>query len=91
MKYLDLQIDFFVYTKFRTFDGTIVVDVVDNEFKIAAFSGVVDDAYEGESEEYFRPGCLLFKTFEAAALADPMLVAAVAEAVEIEAAIRAAA
>jgi hypothetical protein len=84
MTYRDLQIDFCIYTKFRTFDGDIVVDVVDDEIKIAAFSGVVDDCYEGEKDMYLLPGGTLFAHFEKLALANPMFTAAVNEAVEEE-------
>jgi len=84
MTYRDLQIDHYLYTKFRTFDGDIVVDVIDGEIKIAAFSGVVDDCYEGEQDVYLQRGGSWFEYFEKLALANPMFIAAVEEAVEEE-------
>lgn len=84
MIYRDLQIDYFLGTTFRNFDGDIVVDVIDGDIKIAAFSGVVDDAHEGEQDVYLRPGATWFELFEKLALANPMFIAAVEEAVEEE-------
>lgn len=84
MIYRDLQIDYFLGTTFRNFDGDIVVDVIDGDIKIAAFSGVVDDAHEGEQDVYLRPGATWFEYFEKLALDNPMFIAAVEEAVEEE-------
>ncbi len=78
MTYRDLSIDFFINTFAVSFDGDVIVDVIDDDITIVAFSGVCDCMYRGESAEYLTSGAW-FDAFKAKALANPMFLARVAE------------
>lgn len=76
----DLSIDCFLSTSTIDFDGDVIVDVINDNITIVAFSGEFDHCIKGEFVDYLTNG-VLFETLKAAALAKPSFHAAVAEEV----------
>lgn len=76
----DLQIDFYVSIPTISFDGDVVVDVIDDKITIVALSGEFDYIYKGYFEDYLTRGTW-FEQFRDALLANPMFLARVAEEV----------
>ena len=84
MTYLDLQIDYYVSIPTISFDGDVVVDVIDDKVTIVALSGTFDYVYRGEFADY-NTGGVWFEQFRDALLANPMFLARVAEEIaEVE-------
>ena len=81
----DLQIDFYVSIPTISFDGDVVVDVIDDKITIVALSGEFDYIYKGYFQDYLTGG-VWFEQFRDALLANPMFLARVAEEVAEEAA-----
>ena len=77
----DLSIDFYINARTVSFDGDVIVDVINGDVTIVAFSGVCDCMYRGETAEYLTSGAW-FDVLKAAALANPSFHAAVAEEME---------
>lgn len=79
----DLQIDFYIGAKTASFDGDVIVDVINDEVTIVALSGTFDYIYTGEFIDYLTGGGL-FDLLVKHAMSNPMFLARVAEEIREE-------